>query len=409
MPVEFLSDEQVAAYGRFSGELSAGDVERFFYLDDADRNLIARRRLDHHRLGFAVQLGTVRAVGRFLEDPLDVPWPAVEFLADQLAIGDASCVKKYVQRSQTPYEHAWEIRDRYGYRSFDDQSCAEAFVRFLDGRAWTHAEGPVALFEHATGWLRRNRVLLPGVTVLARQVASALARLGEPKRTATLVAVVRHLEAVAVDDTLDLFALLMTTRLFSPARRASAEQRLAMLPRLEKASKMVARAGRVLLDLLAAAEGPGGRLDVAALWTAIENVAPRAVVVEAIGLVEELVPDDDGSADSAMRAALAGRYNTVRPFLALLGESTALHAAPGGERVLAAVRALPELARRRVAQKPLTDAEIDAELVTRAWRRAVFANADLPAGGVDRDAYVMCVLEGLHRPLGRSAGAAARR
>jgi len=39
-----------------------------------------------------VQLGTVRAVGRFLEDPLDVPWAAVEFLAEQLEIGDASCV-----------------------------------------------------------------------------------------------------------------------------------------------------------------------------------------------------------------------------------------------------------------------------------------------------------------------------
>ena len=49
----------------------------------------------------------------------------------------------------------------------------EAFTRVLDGRAWTHAEGPVALFEHATGWLRRNKVLLPGVTVLARQVAAA--------------------------------------------------------------------------------------------------------------------------------------------------------------------------------------------------------------------------------------------
>src|SRR6266536_885491 len=353
MPVEFLSDEQVAAYGRFTGELPASELERFFYLDDADRDLVARRRSDHHRLGFAVQLGTVRAVGRFLEDPLDVPWLAVEFLAEELEIGDASCVKKYVQRPQTPYEHAWEIRDRYGYRSFDDQGCAEAFARFLDGRAWTHAEGPVALFEQATGWLRRNRVLLPGVTVLARQVAaaretaevrlyaalaaaarsadpslperlanllrvpdgsrfselerlrraprrssgpemvkalqraeqlaalgvgrvgvddipvnrlqvlartglgskaSALARLGEPKRAATLVAVMRHLEAAAVDDTLDLFALLMATRLFSPARRASAEQRLAMLPRLEKASKVVARAGRVLLDRLAAAE-----------------------------------------------------------------------------------------------------------------------------------------------------------
>jgi hypothetical protein len=477
MPVEFLSDEQVAAYGCFIGEPPRAEVERFFYIDDADRNLIARRRTDHHRLGFAVQLGTVRAVGRFLEDPLDVPWPAVEFLAEQLDIGDASCVKKYVHRPQTLYEHAWEIRDRYGYRSFEDQDRVEAFARFLDGRAWTHAEGPVALFDHAVGWLRRNRVLLPGVTVLARQVAaareaaqarlheallaaarrvdrqlplrlaellqvpdgsrasalermrqsprrssgpemvkalqraeqiavlgvgrvevgdipanrlqvlartglgskaSALARLGEPKRTATLVAVVRHLEAVAVDDTLDLFGLLMATRLFSPARRVSAEQRLAMLPRLEKASKTVARAGRVLLEVLAAAENSGERLDVAALWSSVEQVAPRAVVVDAIDLVEELVPDDDGSADSAMRAALVGRYNTVRPFLTLLGESTALHAAPGGERVLTAVRAVPELARRRVAQKPLAAEEIDAELVTPAWKRAVHANPDLP-------------------------------
>jgi hypothetical protein len=44
MPVEFLSDEQVAAYGRFTGELPAGELERFFYLDDADRDLVARRR-----------------------------------------------------------------------------------------------------------------------------------------------------------------------------------------------------------------------------------------------------------------------------------------------------------------------------------------------------------------------------
>jgi Domain of unknown function (DUF4158) len=43
----------------------------------------------------------------------------------------------------------------------------------LYGRAWTHAEGPVALFNYAVTWLRRNRVLLPGVSVLARQVSEA--------------------------------------------------------------------------------------------------------------------------------------------------------------------------------------------------------------------------------------------
>ena len=37
-------------YGRFTGELSAAEVERFFYLDDADRNLIARHSPPADRL-----------------------------------------------------------------------------------------------------------------------------------------------------------------------------------------------------------------------------------------------------------------------------------------------------------------------------------------------------------------------
>jgi hypothetical protein len=34
VPVEFLSDEQAAAYGRFDGEWSRSELERFFFLDD---------------------------------------------------------------------------------------------------------------------------------------------------------------------------------------------------------------------------------------------------------------------------------------------------------------------------------------------------------------------------------------
>ncbi len=60
MPVEFLSDEQVAAYGKFTAEPSQAELERFFFLDDVDRELVGRRRGEHNRLGFAVQLGTVR-------------------------------------------------------------------------------------------------------------------------------------------------------------------------------------------------------------------------------------------------------------------------------------------------------------------------------------------------------------
>ncbi|WTW80303.1 DUF4158 domain-containing protein [Streptomyces sp. NBC_00009] len=84
MPVEFLTDEQAEAYGKFAGEPTKPELERFFFLDDEDRKLIAKRRGDHNRLGFALQMCTVRYIGLFLEDPLAVPWPVVEHLATQL-------------------------------------------------------------------------------------------------------------------------------------------------------------------------------------------------------------------------------------------------------------------------------------------------------------------------------------
>lgn len=66
--MEFLTDAQVAAYGRFEGVPSRADLERFFFLDDADKSLIGDRRGDHNRLGLMLQATTVRFVGLFLED-----------------------------------------------------------------------------------------------------------------------------------------------------------------------------------------------------------------------------------------------------------------------------------------------------------------------------------------------------
>ncbi|MFD7402284.1 hypothetical protein ACFV7R_06330 [Streptomyces sp. NPDC059866] len=140
---------------------------------------------------------------------------------------------------------------------------------------------------------------------------------------------VRQLEAQAVDDALDLFAVLMANRLISPARRASDRERLAMLPQLEKAARILAKASKILteeLDLVAEHEAD---LDGAALW-AVEEAVPRTAVAGAVATVEALMPEDDGSAEAAMREKLALRYSTVRPFLSLLGESDALGAAPAG-------------------------------------------------------------------------------
>jgi hypothetical protein len=116
LAVDFLTDAQAARYGRFGDVPSRADLERFFFLDDADKAFLKDRRGDHNRLGLVLQATTVRYLGVFLEDVLDVPWPVVEYLAVQLGIDDPSCVKLYTSRKKTAYEHAWEIREAYGFR-----------------------------------------------------------------------------------------------------------------------------------------------------------------------------------------------------------------------------------------------------------------------------------------------------
>jgi hypothetical protein len=51
MSMGFLSDEQATAYGRFDGAPSRAGLERFFFLDDIDQQLVGRRRGEHNRLG----------------------------------------------------------------------------------------------------------------------------------------------------------------------------------------------------------------------------------------------------------------------------------------------------------------------------------------------------------------------
>jgi hypothetical protein len=109
----------------------------------------------------------------------------------------------------------------------------------------------------------------------------------------------------------------MATRLISVARRASAAERLATMPRLERASATLASAAKALVKAM---DDGGAWLDVTAAWTAVEQVAPREDVLSAVAVIEELVPDD-AAEDAAMREALTARYGVVRPFLELLAEA----------------------------------------------------------------------------------------
>ncbi|MEU8359752.1 DUF4158 domain-containing protein [Nonomuraea sp. NPDC048882] len=120
-------------------------MERVFFLDDADKALIAKRRGGHLKLGFALQLGTVRFLRTFLTDPLDVPTEVMDFVAEQLEIADPLCVKHYTEREKTRLDHTWEIRRVFGLRDFAEVE--DELTAWVDARAWMFEEGRTAIFH----------------------------------------------------------------------------------------------------------------------------------------------------------------------------------------------------------------------------------------------------------------------
>ena len=171
MPVSFLTPDQIKSYGRYDGDPSPEDLTRYFHLDDHDRALIGRRREKYNRLGFAIQLATVRYLGTFLDNPVDVPPVVIATLARQLGYDAAYDLTRYGDGRQR-LEHTAEIQSRLGYRELTDMPVGFRLGRWLYALCWTGTDRPSVLFDRAIAWQLSNRALLPGATVLERFIAS---------------------------------------------------------------------------------------------------------------------------------------------------------------------------------------------------------------------------------------------
>src|SRR6266702_2097827 len=196
VPVEFLTPEQRSRYGCYVGEPSPEQLALYFHLDDRDRALLEPRRHAHTRLGFALQLCTVRFLGTFLSDPTDVPHNVVLTLASQLNVADLTVLSRY-REGQMRYDHVHKIMQEYGYQDFASQPEHFRFLRWLYTRAWWSEERLTVLFDLAMAHLIDRKVLLPGVSVLERAVSSVrehattrlwqlLAQLPTPRQVALL-------------------------------------------------------------------------------------------------------------------------------------------------------------------------------------------------------------------------------
>jgi TnpA family transposase len=170
LPVTVLTPEQQAQYGRYASEPSQGQLDRYFHLSDDDRSWILEKRGPYNRLGFGVQICTVRFLGTFLPDPTEVPALVLRYVAAQLDLPADTDLAPYRVR-KTHWEHANEIKVAYGYRDFHDPTVSFRLIRWLYARAWLGNERPSVLFDLMTARLLEYKVLLPGVSTLTRLIS----------------------------------------------------------------------------------------------------------------------------------------------------------------------------------------------------------------------------------------------
>lgn len=197
MPISFLTEEQRLTYGTYQGELTSGQLGQYFYFDDRALTLIRHQRTEVTRLGFAIQLGTIRFLGTYLTDPRDVPPSVIDAVGEQLGINNAAHVLTKYDNQEWYQRHAATISSLYGYCSFHVQPYHFRFTRWLYNQAWLTNERPILLFDRATSWLVQRKIILPGVTTLERTVSTVrekasshmfkqIAKVASPLKTALL-------------------------------------------------------------------------------------------------------------------------------------------------------------------------------------------------------------------------------
>jgi hypothetical protein len=88
---------------------SLTELARYFHLDDADRSHLRRIRGNRNRLGFALQLCTIRFLGTLLPNPAKTLSGVIDHVAGQLKIRNVQNLAQYADES-TRWRHAERIK-----------------------------------------------------------------------------------------------------------------------------------------------------------------------------------------------------------------------------------------------------------------------------------------------------------
>lgn len=145
-------------------------------------------------------------------------------------------MKSYGEREKTRFEHVWELCQVGGWYEFS--TVEDELGEWIEARAWTTGDGPKALFNAAVAWLRERRVLLSGVSTLARLVA-ARCEAANQRLWATLHQLLDDEQRAALDGLLEVPDAHRNSRLDTLRRPPVRVSGPAMVDALQRASEIL--------------------------------------------------------------------------------------------------------------------------------------------------------------------------
>ncbi len=152
---------------------AADDRIRHYSLSEPDLSVIRQRRGAHNRLGFAVQLCSLRYPGCAIPAGEPPPEILLSLVARQLRL-DPALWTRYAEREETRREHMLELQAWLRLTSFGLEH-HRAVVHALTELAEQTDRG-ILLATAMLEMLRHQRVIVPAIDVVERVCAEALTR-----------------------------------------------------------------------------------------------------------------------------------------------------------------------------------------------------------------------------------------
>lgn len=167
MPGSFLSEADRLELNGFPTTVSLTDLNHYFRLSPRDKQAVREQHGAANKLGFALQLSTLRYLGWCPKEWTNLPEEVVNYLAQQLKVAP-ELMEKYGKREHTRTDHFRRAKEYLGFKEVKPKE-SEELEKWLLSRALEH-DAPSVLFRELISQFYFKKLVRPGLTIVEGMV-----------------------------------------------------------------------------------------------------------------------------------------------------------------------------------------------------------------------------------------------